>query len=84
MWEKQTLARLTDIQKEINSNHEFFRDDNSKTFKTHNNVGHFFKPCKNTFAFISGEYIELYTKSFHERPGAEIELRGMIKICAFG
>ena len=32
---------------------------------------------------VSGEHMELYTKHFHELPGAEIELRGNIVLLKF-
>lgn len=32
---------------------------------------------------VSGEHMELYTKNFHELPGAEIELRGNIVLLKF-
>lgn len=33
--------------------------------------------------FLTGEHMELYTKNFHELPGAEIELRGNIVLLKF-
>ena len=33
--------------------------------------------------FLTGEHMELYTKNFHELPGAEIELRGNIVLLKY-
>ena len=35
------------------------------------------------YVFLTGEHMELYTKNFHELPGAEIELRGNIVLLEF-